>query len=275
MTEFGDALAKAINKSKTDINNLVWKEANGKEVRLMDMDEKQLKKAWHHCDEMLNNKNRWNPGKLVIQQKIQNMYENCNAELFLRYLLYTCKIDFLKTNKDILDLINNARKTNNIQDEDSVSVIFEGLTPVFEKVTIKKLILACLDALEPFDRILISDKFIMAQGIWFTDEEKKDLTEYDENGKLRNRLELVKERLILNNVKLRIDPKGLTYTEFRGLMQLKSRIKLSDLPTNTLQLLRDKVLLLLDNDLNYHIQKWNNIKTNIEKVANYKSITLE
>ena len=45
MTEFGDALAKAINKSKTDINNLVWKEANGKEVRLMDMDEKQLKKA--------------------------------------------------------------------------------------------------------------------------------------------------------------------------------------------------------------------------------------
>ena len=127
------------------------------------------------------------------------MYENCNAELFLRYLLYTCKIDFLKTNKDILDLINNARKTNNIQDEDSVSVIFEGLTPIFEKVTIKKLILACLDALEPFDRILISDKFIMAQGIWFTDEEKKDLTEYDENGKLRNRLELVKERLILNN----------------------------------------------------------------------------
>jgi hypothetical protein len=46
------------------------------------------------------------------------------------------------------------------------------------------------------------------------------------------------------------------------------------LPTVTLKLLRDKIFLLLDNDLNYHITKWTTIKDQIEKVAEYKGFTL-
>ena len=50
---------------------------------------------------MLYNKNKWNPGKYVIQNNIKNLYNNCNAELFLRYILYECDIPALKTNKDV------------------------------------------------------------------------------------------------------------------------------------------------------------------------------
>ena len=106
------------------------------------------------------------------------------------------------------------------------------------------------------------------------DDEKKELTEYDSEGNMRKWLDVVKERLFLNNVRLRIDQKGLSYSEFRSLVQMDKLPKISSLPTATLKLLRDKILLLLDSDLNYHIDKWTAIKEQIEKVAEYKKITL-
>ena len=87
-------------------------------------------------------------------------------------------------------------------------------------------------------------------------------------------MDVIRERLILNNVKLRIDRKGLSYTEFRSLVKLDQYPKISGLPTTTLKLLRDKILLLLDNDLNYHIEKWTKIHDNILKVAEKKKFNL-
>lgn len=87
-------------------------------------------------------------------------------------------------------------------------------------------------------------------------------------------MDVVRERLVLNNVKLRIDRKGLSYNEFRSLVKLDQYPKISSLPTTTLKLLRDKILLLLDNDLNYHINKWENILQNVHKVAAQKNIKL-
>ena len=121
---------------------------------------------------------------------------------------------------------------------------------------------------------MISDKFILSQGIWLTDDEKKELTEYEPDGTMRKWLDVVKERLFLTNVRLRIDQKGLSYSEFRSLVQMDKLPKISSLSTATLKLLRDKILLLLDGDLNYHIDKWTTIKEQIEKVAEYKGITL-
>jgi len=91
---------------------------------------------------------------------------------------------------------------------------------------------------------------------------------------MRKWLDVVKERLFLNDIRLRIDQKGLSYSEFRSLVQLDKLAKISSLPTATLKLLRDKILLLLDSDLNYHIDRWIGIKEQIERVAEYKSIIL-
>ena len=45
MTEFGDALAGAINASKNDITRFTWKDSNGKSTLMMDMTPEELQKA--------------------------------------------------------------------------------------------------------------------------------------------------------------------------------------------------------------------------------------
>ena len=87
-------------------------------------------------------------------------------------------------------------------------------------------------------------------------------------------MEVIKERLLLPNIKLRVDPRGFSYAEFRSLIHLTPLPKISSLPTDTLRLLRDKVFILLDADTDYHINKWEIIKSNIEKVAEIKNYTL-
>lgn len=273
MTDMKHAYERALDRKKNDINAFVWKEQNGNEVRLMDMSQSQLQKVYDHCNQMLYNTVAWSPGKHVVRVNLQKAWDACNTELFLRYLLHECKVESLKTNKDVLDLINESKKRGLIN-ENFITELFSGIPVVFEKITIGNLIDACIDKLGSFNKKLISNKFILSQGVWLTDDEKEDLIEYDENGKLRNRLDVMKERLFLNNIRLRIDQKGFSYKEFRALINLIPFPKISSLPTATLQLLRDKVLLLLDNELNYHIEKWEIIKLQIEKVAEYKKFEL-
>lgn len=275
MTDMKNAFEKALDRRKNDINAFVWKEQNGNEVRLMDMSQAQLQKIYDHCNQMLYNTVTYSPGKYVIRTNLQKAWDACNTELFLRYLLHECNVEQLKTNKDVLTLINAGKRSNGITDDDYITELFDGIPVVFEKIKINDLLNACFDKLGNFSKKLISDKFILSQGVWLTDDEKEDLIEYDENGKLRNRLEVMKERLFLNKIRLRIDQRGFSYKEFRALINLTPFPKISSLPTTTLQLLRDKVLLILDNQLNYHIEKWEGIKSQIKKVAEYKKFTLD
>lgn len=273
MTDFGDILAKEIENKKNDINSFVWKSSNGNDIRMMDMDADALNKAYDHSNSMLISRNRWTPGKLVIRENLHKTWDECNVELFKRFMVHEANVGF-NTNKDLLDYILAAKKQYNAVDTDSISVIMSGVPVIYERITIGDLLNACFDKLGTFNKKLLSDKFILSQGIWLTEDEKKDLTEYEADGTMRKWLDVVKERLFLANVRLRIDQKGLSYSEFRSLIQMDKLPKISALPTATLKLLRDKILLLLDGDLNYHIDKWMGIISQLEKVAEYKGITL-
>lgn len=197
--------------------------------------------------------------------------------MFARHLLYECNVGF-KSRKDILDCINNfkAQYDGNLLDE-SVSAIFNGLPPIYEKVTIRRLMDACFDKLDVFNRKIINDKFLFYQGIWLTNQEKTDLTEKDENGNMRDRKEVICERLGLkiNPKQLRFNPTGLSFSEFRSIVQLSPMTKISTLPSATLETLRDKILLLLDNDLDHHINKWNTLLKNCKAVAEKRHIPLD
>jgi len=278
MTDFGDTLNRAIETSKerarTDVNNLVWKYKNGTSKRLMDMDQDELQKCYDHCNSMLYSKTKTTPGKYIIKQIINRTYENVNAELFMRYILHELTLEMFKTNKDLFDFIIAQKSSLNLKDSDYVTTIFTNVPTIFEKVTIDRLLSACFDKLDALNRKIISDKFIVSQGIWLTNEEKKELQEFVD-GKQRDFMDVIKERLILNNsLKLRIDRKGLSYNEFRSLVKLDQYPKISSLPTATLTLLRDKILLLLDYDVEYHIAKWENLMSNIKKVAEKKNFVL-
>lgn len=273
MTEFGDALTKAIDNKKNDINSFVWKSQGGVETRMMDMDRDALQKAYTHVNSMLYNTSPYSPGKMQIRKNIHTTWDNCNTELFKRFLIHESNVGF-STNKDLLDYILAAKKQYEASDSDSITVIISGVPTIYEKITINDLLNACFDKLGTFNKKLLSDKFILSQGIWLTNEEKKELTEYEADGTMRKWLDVVKERLFMPNIRLRIDQKGLSYSEFRSLIQMDALPKISALSTATLRLLRDKILLLLDGDLNYHIDKWSVIKEQIEKIAEYKGITL-
>jgi hypothetical protein len=79
--------------------------------------------------------------------------------------LHECDTE-IKTKNDILNHINNQRQA---YDEDilnkSISILFNGLDPIFEKVTVSRLMDACFDKLGVLNRKMITDKFILAQGI--------------------------------------------------------------------------------------------------------------
>ena len=274
ITEFGDALKNAMANKTNDLNQYVWKGKDGKEIRLLDMSPDELQKVYNHTTDMLYNTNKYTPGKLQVKKNIRTLISHCNAELLKRYIIHECSVDILKSPIEIIQFIRDSKKANNLTDTDSVTTLFNHLPKEFESITLDLLLSSCLDQLDIINRKMISDNFILSQGIWLTDSEKFDLTEYDSNGQIRPWMEVIKERLILPNIKLRVDPKGFSYSEFRSLIHLSPLPKISSLPTDTLRLLRDKVFILLDPDTDYHITKWEEIKSNIEKVAEYKKITL-
>lgn len=274
MSDLADKLTQAMEKRANSIDNWTWINKNGESIRLLDMSLDELQKAYTHTLDMLYRKTNYKFGKLEVRKNIQRLHESCNAELLHRYIQHDLAIEMFKTNKDILDFINKFKEVNGATNEDSITIMFENLPKEFETLTIGDLLKACLDACEPINRKLISNEFIISLGIWLTEDEKKDLTEFDENGKLRPWVEVMKERLFIDGGYFRVVPTGLSYAELRSLLNLESRTRVSLVPTATLKLLRDKILLLLDNDLEYHIKKWSILKEQIENVAIYKGWNL-
>lgn len=276
MSDLADKLTQAIDKKNNDINSWVWRTSGGKNVRMMDMTPEQLQRAYSHVDQMLNNQDPYHPGVQRKRDQVRKMWDCANTELLLRHIIYDCNIEGLRTNKDLLDFISAHKKANNISNSDSISTIFNGLSEGYSRITIDSLLSACLDTLPAFNKKLLSDKFILSLGIWLTDQEMKDLTEYDDNGKVRDRKTVIKERLLLNPaVEIHFNSRGLTFNEFRMITQIDGRPKFSMLSTSVITLLRDKLLLVLDQDLEYHIQKWSTLKEHLELVAEQKGITLK
>ena len=134
---------------------------------------------------MLYNNSKFIPGKFQVKKNIRMLINQCNAELFKRYLLYECNIDTLKTPIDIVQYLREFKKMENLSEDDSISSIFNNLPKEFKSVTIGALLSACLDQLEVINRRMITDNFILSQGIWLTDDEKEELTEADEDGNIR------------------------------------------------------------------------------------------
>ena len=273
ITDF-ENLQTAIEEKKNDINQMIWKLKDGKSVRLMDMSPQELQRAYIHSMDMLYNKNRYSPGKYIMKENLKTLISDCNAELFLRYILHECDIDILKTALQVADFIRTGKSNNNLTDDSPVTILFGSVPRDYQTVTLGQLMNACFDKLGVINRKMISDNFIISQGVWLTEDEKQELTEYS-NGKIRPWLDVVKERLFMDNIRLRVSTNGFSYSDLKCLVRLDPVSKISNLPSSTLKLMRDKVLILLDSDTDYHIEKWNTLKHNIEQVAEYKGIELK
>lgn len=111
-------------------------------------------------------------------------------------------------------------------------------------------------------------------GIYLTPAEMKEFEEKDENGKTRSRLSVVKERLkIKDSVRLNVKPSGLSFSELRAMIKLRPK-KYSELTTDQLTALRNKILFKLENEVKFHISQWEDRMRQIELVADERGITL-
>ena len=285
MTIIRERLEEAIASKKADIKSFVWKgekkEVNGvltqEEIRLIDADEYQLKRFYNHCMSMLYNEDKQNPGRYLLLNIIKDQIERCNCELFLRWLEQEKgkpRFTFLSDIRTILD--NNK---DSIPDTKSVpiSAIVGGCPDEFKDIPISLVIEDCIDRLGYFNKQHITLSFIVKQGLWFTQQELKDLTERNEDGTIKDRIEVVKERLGLKlkpNINLYITPKGLTFGQLKAMLLLRSK-KYSELTTDQLKTLRNVILFALSDEVRFHINQWESRISQLKEIAKFKGITLE
>ena len=284
MTIIRERLEEAMASKKIDVKNFIWKgekkEINGvmtqEEIRLIDADEKQLNKFYNHCMSMLYNQDKQNPGRYLLLDIIKDQIARCNCELFLRWLEQEKgkpRFTFLSDIRTILD--NNKE---NIPDTTNIpiSTIVGGCPDEFKEIPISLIIDGCIDRLGYFNKQHITLSFILKQGLWFTQQELKDLTEKNEDGTTRDRVEVVKERLGLTKpgINLYITPKGLNFAQLKAMISLRSK-KYSELTTDQLKTLRNIILFALSDEVRFHINQWEARISQLQEVAKLKDITLE
>lgn len=112
-------------------------------------------------------------------------------------------------------------------------------------------------------------------GVYLTPAEMKEFDEKDKDGNTRSKLEVIKERLnIKNTVRLTVKPSGLNFSELRAMVNLRPK-KYSELTTDQLLILRNKVLFRLEKEVSFHIEQWEERIRQIKLVAEDKGISLE
>ncbi len=293
MSTVGEALASAQIAKENDVKTYVWKGPKKtvgdikvqEEIRLIDMTQEQLQKCLDHCVSMLYSTNKNNPGRYTLLKIIKQQRMKCNAELYKRHLeknkypkfKYQEELrTFLNANAETIAAKHNVKPIEGKPLMEQIKKlplsILSGIPEEFEDIPIDMVIDACLDNLGVFSRKHITLNFITKFPLWFTHQEMRDLMEKDENGKIRNRLKVIKERLGLrNNIRFNIDEENakLNYTQFRAAVQLRTCLY-SELTTDQLTLLRDKLLYQLEDEVNIHIDQWKTIIQQIDQVRKLK-----
>ena len=289
----GDALQKALDAKKNDYSNFVWKGEKRKEgdkyvqesEKISEMSPERLKECWNHCEKMLRNDDPKHLGRYNVLEEINKEIEKCNVELFLRYLenKYLVRDNYNPTPRfKMMIAIKEFIKNSNEEAESrginldwktlSVNHLRNGNFPTeFQDVNISDALEGCIDQLGAFNKQHLTMTFITKMGLWFTKSEENELKGNSNMEKLKS----AKERLNLpSKLVLRFSEKGLSYHEMRAILTLPKKQKYSDMTTEQLVTLRNKVLLRLSKEIDSHIYSWKRLQKQIELVAKSKGINL-
>lgn len=290
-----NALKAAEEARKAEANNpknFIWKgpkkmvngELMQEEVKLIDASPEELNKYYGHCVSMLKNVDKNNPGRLVLLDIIKDQRERCNTELLMRYLEGSYKQDEMRKKYprfEYLKAIREYMKKNpewfpqDRMHEILVTSVTGSLPDEFTGITLDLVEKGCLyTPLGVFDKKHITLTFITKLGLWLDEKEKK---EFNEEAKVtgKTRIDLIKERCSLKpTTNIKISSKGLlNFREFRAMINLRNK-RYTELTTDQLVVLRDKVLFALENEVNYHISQWVNKIKEIAQVAEINGIEL-
>lgn len=280
MPILGDMQRQSLENIKNSISDFVWKgpkNSNGiqEEIKLSEATYEQLRKFYLQCEQMLYNTNSKTPGRLVLIDLITEQIQKCRAELLIRWLRAEKQYTNTKCLEDLRTIIKNNKDvlTNEVMKTFPIGDIINGLPEEYQQVPIQTVLEACLDYLGLFDTSHLTLNFIVKMGLWFTRQElQQELYRKDpQTGKARNRLDVVREELGLNDkIALKIcNTGGLSYAEFRSMYKLK-KDKYTNLTSEQLKLLSNKVLYRLQTQCEEQAEQWKERMNQIVKVAELK-----
>jgi hypothetical protein len=239
----------------------------------------ELIKCYNHCERMLYSDNPKHLGRYNVLEEVNDQINKCNVELLLRYFENSYKRDDNRSPipRTTLNLNLRKLKSNNPEIEDwskiSVTQITEELPVEFHQINIEDLLDGCIGYLGAFDKQHLTMTFITKMGLWFTKAEENELK--GEKNSNVERLKIAKERLHLpEKLILRFSEKGLSYKEMRAILTLPKKQRYSDMTTDQLLTLRDKVLLRFQKEVDNHIYSWKKLEKQILLVARDKGIDL-
>lgn len=284
-------LTEALENKENDINLYVWKgpkvDMNGtrvqESIKLVDATPEQLQEFYNHCQSMLYSTDRDNPGRLVLLDIIKDQRERCNTELYLRYV----ENAYLSDNRPKIQRFTYLNSIKTFMDNNKelfpreklgeilITSVTGGVPDDFKSLTIDYVLDGLLDKLGVLSKKHLTLSFLLKLGLWFTPQEKREFDEeVEQTGKTVS--EIIKERCGLRvNTKLRIIPKGLfNYKEFRAMITLKNK-KYSEMTTDQLLTLRNKVLFALEDEVEFHAKSWVEREKQILKVAESRGIELD
>ena len=283
-TEFAEKLGTALDNGNFYAKSYVWKGKKERDkegnftqevVNLVDATEEQLRRFHGHCVSMLYNKDTKSPGRRPLLDIIQSQKDRCGVELFLRSSeqdgasRYTIH-ESIKQAIIMSGLTQDQLKMMPLSD-------FVRVDSQYMNLPIKLVQEGCLQKLGKFDKSHITLTFILKQGLRLTEEDEAILSEYEANAtgnQKRNYIDVIKDRLnIGDHMKLKMDSKGLTYTQLRAMVNLKSRYY-NELTVEQLKTLRYRILLSLEDDVMFHIEQWEERMEQLQEVAKLKDITL-
>lgn len=283
MSILKERMSEALKNKKNDVNSFVWKNKKVKvgdtfiqdEIKLVDASEEQLKEWYNYCDTMLYNTSREYPGRHLVLQSIKDQHLRCNTELCLRQLETNeeNKIPRHRLNLKIQEYLSSA-ENKDLRTSDLTFGDVSNVGDEFADIPLNLIIEGCIDKLGAFNRKYLKLSFILKQGLWLTSQEIKDLTEKDENGNIRDRIDVARERLNINkNIEFKIKDTGLSYSQLRAMLQLNNK-KYSEMTGEQLKTLRNRILFNLENEVKHHVSQWETRKSQLERVAKHKGFNL-
>ena len=291
-TVLGDTLKKAIEAKKNDYSAFVWKGEKKKEgdkyiqsnEKIANMSPERLRECYNHCKKMLYNDDPKHLGRYNVLDEVTEQINKCNVELFLRYCenTYLKREMFIPTPRfrmmlNIRTFIRNSEMEAEEKgitinwDEVSISHLGEDIPAEFREISINDALEGCTDTLKAFNKQHLTMSFITKMGLWFTKAEENEL----KGSSNIERLKIAKERLHLpEKLNLKFSEKGLSYHEMRAMLILPKKQKYSDMTTEQLLTLRNKVLLRFQREVDGHIFSWKRLQKQIELVAKSKGVNL-
>lgn len=256
-----------------DFKEFVWK---GEKVltsdgyvqnskKLIEMTPEDLGYCYSRCKIMLYNDDKKSLGRYKILDLTNKQINSIGAELFTRYA-----IQLYKSNNPRLDLLNEIKtRIPNYQDK-LIKDLFDNCQDEYVNIPLSCVVDSCMQT-GVFTKH-ITKTFILKQGIWFTDEEYKNMVPYNKSD--ISKLDVVRDLLQLRDFEeLKAKPTGLSYAQLKGMINIGTK-KYSEMTTNQLETLYFIILPRFIRVLNKQIRQWEIREKIVLQAAEYLGIKL-